>query len=58
MYVRAYYVGLPGFEPGSLDSESKVLTITPQAQAIYIRSYGAIGSASDSRPEGWGFESL
>ena len=22
------------------------------------RSYGAIGSASDSRPEGWGFESL
>ena len=25
---------------------------------IYIRSYGAIGSASDSRPEGWGFESL
>ena len=26
-------LGLPGFEPGSLDSESKVLTITPQARS-------------------------
>ena len=25
---------------------------------IYKRSHGAIGSASDSRPEGWGFKSL
>jgi hypothetical protein len=27
--------GLPGFEPGSRDSESLVLTITPQAQCNY-----------------------
>ena len=30
----------------------------PAVGVIYMRSYGAIGSASDSRPEGWGFESL
>ncbi len=28
--------GLPGFEPGSRDSESPVLTITPQALKNYL----------------------
>ena len=30
-YIYIYIVGLPGFEPGSVDSESTVLAITPQA---------------------------
>ena len=34
---KPYYIlkGLPGFEPGSGDSESPVLTITPQARSVY-----------------------
>ena len=29
-------MGLPGFEPGLVDSESKVLAITPQAHCVKI----------------------
>ena len=31
-------LGLPGFEPGLVDSESTVLAITPQAQWITIKN--------------------
>ena len=37
-----YYVGLPGFEPGLEDSESSVLTITPQARIFYIKFFFAL----------------
>ena len=43
-------VRIPGFHPGDPGSIP--------GRGILYGSYGAIGSASDSRPEGWGFDSL
>ena len=43
-------MGLPGFEPGLVDSESTVLAITPQARwyactcKIFLFSYASTGN--------------
>ena len=34
--LKNIQLGLPGFEPGSVDSESTVLTITPQALLLTV----------------------